>query len=206
MENQRLGIEPDADVIELARNGERDVALRRLFERYGRAVYSACHRTLGDGARAEDVQQRVFIEVHRDLPTFAARSRLRTWLFGIVRHRVLDELKRQARSEDRSAHWRIGCDPDLADAGPLPDRRLDDARLQAALLACVAELPPKVQRALLLRFQRGLSFEEMAKLSGEKACTLQARVSRTVERLRKKVAHRIHLPALRVEPRGESSP
>src|SRR5262249_39612715 len=83
------GSDPDADVLALVGRDTR-VALHHLMQRHGRAVYRYCRIALGDAVLADDVHQQVFIEAFRDLPGFAGRSTLRTWLLGIARHRVLD--------------------------------------------------------------------------------------------------------------------
>jgi RNA polymerase sigma-70 factor (ECF subfamily) len=70
------------------------------MQRHGPSVYRYCREALRDRALAEDVQQQVLIAVFRDPRKFSARSTVRTWLFAIARHRVLDavESRRRARS------------------------------------------------------------------------------------------------------------
>lgn len=65
--------------------------------------------------------------------------------------------------------------------------RLDESRAQTALAAALRELDPEIRTAIKLRFHDGLSFEEMAARSGEKAGTLQARVSRALAKLQRQV-------------------
>lgn len=180
-------VDPDGDAIELARRGELHAAVTLLMRRYGRAVYRFCRAALHDDARADDVHQRVFVEAHRDLPRFAGRSLLKTWLFTIARHRVLDD----ARATDR-AHSHVERDDagEVADPAPTADQRLDDAQLHEALVACVGLLPEPTRIALLLRYQQDLTFEEMEEICGEKAGTLQARVARAFPALRAMILER----------------
>jgi RNA polymerase sigma-70 factor (ECF subfamily) len=177
------GRDPDADVLALV-GGDSRAALQRLMQRHGRAVYRYCRIALGDAVLADDVHQQVFIEAFRDLPRFAARSTLRTWLFGIARHRVLDAAKRRRRAR---AHLDVAAGAVLPDARPSPGDGLDDAELQAALVTCLAALDPPIRAAVLLRYQQGLTYEEMAEICGEKAGTLQARVSRALRKLRDRI-------------------
>jgi RNA polymerase sigma-70 factor, ECF subfamily len=179
--------DPDADVLDLVDQGKRDAALRLLMQRHGRAVYRFCREALRDEARADDVHQRVFIEAHRDLPGFARRSLVRTWLFAIARHRMLDEVKARNRAE---RHVDQDEATDLADSAPTAGERIDDARLREALAACVGELPVEIRTAVLMRYQQSLSFEEMARELDEKAGTLQARVARAMARLQACIAKR----------------
>jgi RNA polymerase sigma-70 factor (ECF subfamily) len=175
------GTDPDADIIDLTRRGERHAALRMLMRRHGSAVYRFCREQLRDDARAADVQQNVFIAAHRDLPGFEQRSSVKSWLFGIARHRVLDNIKAHTRTH---RHVEYDDTADIAQPGASPAERLDDARLHEALAVCVSELSEEVREAVLLRFQQGFTFEEMAEICCEKAGTLQARVSRAMAKLR----------------------
>jgi RNA polymerase sigma-70 factor (ECF subfamily) len=173
--------DPDSDVIGLVANGDMTGALRSLMRRHGTSVYRYCREALRDTALAEDVQQQVFMAAFRDLPRFSGRSTVRTWLFAIARHRVLDAAKsrRRARSHvdgDDAAH--------VPDPRPSAGERMDDARLREALLDCLQKLAPHVLTALLLRFQQGFTFEEMAEVCHEKSGTLQAQVSRAMPALR----------------------
>jgi RNA polymerase sigma factor (sigma-70 family) len=81
-----------------------DLALAEAFDRFGRAVYGAALRVVGDGASAQDVVQDVFVELwsHPDRYDPAAGP-LRTYLIVLARHRAVDlvrsELRRIARQE-----------------------------------------------------------------------------------------------------------
>lgn len=174
-------VDADQDVVRLVDAGDRDGALRLLMQRHGTAVYRYCREALRDATLADDVHQRVFIEAHRDFTKFARRSLLRTWLFAIARHRVLDALKSRKRAH---AHLEDDESADLPDPRPSPAERIDDARLREALAACLDELGEHVRSAVLLRYQQGFTFEEMAEVCDAQAGTLQARVQRALPKLR----------------------
>lgn len=172
--------EPDADVWALVQGNQRDRALVLLMQRHGPAVARYCRAALDDDAQTDDVLQQVFIEVHRDLHKFAGRSALKGWIFGIARHRVLDQKRVTRRTLSRRRELRTTA----ADPGPLANERIDQVQLQRALGECVEGLGEHVQTALFLRYQQGFSFEDMAAVCKEKAGTLQARVARALPVLR----------------------
>ena len=175
------GEDPDQDIIALIQGGERAAALTRLMRRHGVAVYRYCREELHDRTLADDVHQQIFIQAHRDLERFAERSTLRTWLFAIARHRVLDAAKSRRRAE---AHIEEDDTADTPDPSPPPGERLDEARLQHALIECLRKLGDHVRGTLVLRYQQGFTFEELAVMFGEKPGTLQARVMRSLPVLR----------------------
>jgi RNA polymerase sigma-70 factor (ECF subfamily) len=173
--------DPDRDIIHLIHIGALHAAMRGLMQRHGDAVYRYCRGALHDPALVDDVHQQIFIEAHRDLAKFAGRGALRTWLFAIARHRVLDAVKAHRRArvhfEDRDA-------AEAPDPNPPIWERLDDARLYDALAACCSELGEHLRTAVLLRYQQGFTFEDMAEVCDAKPGTLQARVARALPKLR----------------------
>ena len=161
------------------------------MQRHGLAIYQYCREALRDATLAEDVHQQTFIAAFRDLERFAGRSTLRVRLFGIARHRVLDAAKRRRRAkhdiDDSHA-------TDLPDHHASPADALDEMRLQQALVASLGELDVRVLTAVLLRYQQGFTFEEMANICGEKPGTLNARVARALPHLRLCIERRTEPP------------
>src|ERR1700747_3113239 len=133
----------DSELRGLVAKGDMTGALRLVMERHGTAVYRYCCEELRDKALADDVLQQVFIKVHKDLPRFLGKQSVRTWVFGIARHRVLDAIKARTRRNKR--HMPV-TEPEqlekVPDLQPTADQRIDDYRLHAALVECVNQLSP----------------------------------------------------------------
>jgi RNA polymerase sigma-70 factor (ECF subfamily) len=184
-------VDPDSDVIDRIYGGDTAGALRCLMDRHGTAVFRYCRVQLHDPMLAEDVHQQIFLEAFRDLAGFQERAMLRTWLFSIARHRVLDALKHRRRAQARVENAEP---PDVADPRPSVVESLDEHRLHAALIAGLDRLSPDVRAAVLLRFQQGFSFEELAEMFNEKPGTLHARVARAMPQLRAAIEARLRQP------------
>jgi len=176
------GEDPDRDIVQLISRGDLTAALTSLMQRHGTAVYRYCREELHDRTLADDVHQQIFIQAHRDLRGFGGRSTLRTWLFAIARHRVLDAAKSRRRAE---AHIEEDDTADAVDPTPPAGERLDDARLQLTLIHCLRKLGEHARGVLVLRYQQGLTFDDLAVIYGEKPGTLQARVMRSLPALRR---------------------
>lgn len=174
-------MDPDSDLLALVAKGDMTSAIRLLMQRHGPPVYRYCREALGDAALADDVHQQVFIEAYRDLPKFKRHSAVRTWVFAIARHRILDAAKARQRAY---SHIEATDATAVADLKPSPGERIDEIRLNEALVACLAKLRDHVRTALLLRFQQGFTFEDMAGICREKPGTLQAKVTRALPVLR----------------------
>ncbi len=173
----------EAKALAAARQGDRDTALRLLMQDYGTPVWRYCRQMVGDPDLAQEAQQVTFVQAYEGLPRFAGRSSLRTWLFGIAHHRCLDLLKSARRREKRFAPLDGVPEPPAPSAGA--EDRLAARSRNRALERCLGELAPHVRAAVLLRFQQGVTYEEMARLEGDRPATLQARVARALPVLRR---------------------
>lgn len=168
----------DDQVIAALAADDRDRALALLIRAYGSAVASLCAWMLRDRPRAEDMQQEVFTHAWRDLHTWQGRSSLRSWLLGIAHHRCVDALRVRERESRRwAALDEARALP--AEAGD-PVARLETAVERRALDDCMAQLEHRMRSAVWFRYKAELSYEEVSRLSGEKADTLRARVVRAL--------------------------
>jgi RNA polymerase sigma-70 factor (ECF subfamily) len=183
--------DPDRDVLELIAAGDTRSALIRLMQRHGDTVYRYCCRALGDPELAEDVRQQVFIEAFRDLPKFSSRSTVRTWLLSIARHRVIDAARRRRRSEARVLEGEGAELATMGDPRPSPAESLE---LRQTLEASLAALGDDERITVLLRFQLGFSFQEIAELCGASPGAHHARVMRALPQLRQRIQSRIDAP------------
>jgi len=179
----------EADIHAAVARGDRDAALTLLMRRFGDAVYRHISMMVRDPDLAADVHQQTFIEAFRDLDDFAGRSRFRTWLYAIARHRSLDALK-SSRRRDQRFLADATAETDAPDLQPSAADRLDEHRLGSALDECLQQLAPAARMAVLLRYQEGLPFDEIARICRERAGTLQQRVARALPVLRQCVERR----------------
>lgn len=179
----------DRDVLELVAAGDTAGALQRLMQRHGAAIYHYCRRALGDPVLADDVRQQVFMEAFRDLPKFCHRSSVRTWLYAIAHHRVLDAARARRRSEARVLEREPVALATMGDPRPSPAEALE---LRRALEASLAALGDEERTTVLLRLQLGLSFQEIAQLCGASPGAHHARVMRALPQLRQGIQSRIH--------------
>lgn len=162
---------------------DRGAALALIDELFGEGLFRFIHAMVRKDDLADDVYQTTLLEAFRDLETFAERSALRTWLFGIARHRCLDALKAGQRRDGR---FSSGDElPETADPSPSAAERLGQAELLAALGDCLDELVPETRMVLLMRFSEDMPYDDIARVCRASAETMRARVSRALPVLRR---------------------
>jgi RNA polymerase sigma factor (sigma-70 family) len=113
----------------------------------------------GDWHRGEDVLQAAYTKILRGAASFAGRSSLRTWWFGVIRFTALEESSRSRRWLAFLDRWR--AEPEaLEPATPVPE---DDAEL-AALSRALLALSERQREVLHLTFYQRLSLSEAAEI------------------------------------------
>jgi len=129
-----------------------------------------------DPALAEDVAQEAFLKAFRNLATFDASRRFSSWMFRIAHNAALDALRRSKADPVKAAE--VVDPPMLAAADPIQIEALGEA-LDAALDA----LRPEWRTAIVLRYQEGCSYEEIAEALGIPENTAKTFVHRARKRM-----------------------
>ncbi len=145
------------------------------------------------GDAAADVQPGVWVAVYPGVASLSDPRAFRTWLYRTTRHRAVDLLRRQRRERelaaDVAAEAPVASDPDDDPLAPLEP--LDATALHDALVA----LPPAQREVLVLRYQDGLGYAEIALVVGCAVGTVRSRLHHAKRRLEEIIA-----PARRMEP------
>jgi RNA polymerase sigma factor (sigma-70 family) len=129
--------------------------------RHEGALLAFAQRITGDLELARDVVQETFVKLCSQ-ERAAVEPQLAEWLYTVCRNAALDVRRKRARRPEAEEHdmERHG-DPTSATAALEVQ---DEGRRALALLA---RLPEKQQEVLRLRFQGGLSYKEIARVTGE---------------------------------------
>jgi RNA polymerase sigma-70 factor (ECF subfamily) len=115
-----------------------------------------------DTAVAEDLVQDTFLAALKARDRFAGQSSDRTWLVGILRHKIYDHLRRTCReravradvptphTEDETWEDAIMWLHDVAAESQSPSRRIELAEFRANLERALGKLPPRIAQVFQL--------------------------------------------------------
>jgi RNA polymerase sigma-70 factor, ECF subfamily len=160
-----MASDPDAALM-LAFQGGNESAFRALFERYGRSMVGYCNHFVRDPARAEELAQDVFLNLHRHAARYQPTARFKTFLYRIASNHCLNELRRGEYARRRDADpGEPATDPDtLASEGASPEQAVLASALGEAVRGLVARLPEKQRAAFVMARFEGLSYQDIAEV------------------------------------------
>jgi RNA polymerase sigma factor (sigma-70 family) len=153
-----------------------DTAFAELVRRHADLVYSVALRVTRNGSLAEDVTQAVFTTVAQQAGRLGHYETLVGWLHTTTRHRAIDavrgEERRRTREYEATAMHHDSTAPEThwAEISPL----LDEA---------VGQLREQDREAVLLRFFKNLSHQEVGAALGLGEDAARKRVDRALEKL-----------------------
>lgn len=186
------GVEPavaDApdDLAEAFRVGD-ETALRHLYDRHGRLIYSFCRRSLGPD-QAHDATQEVFLAAWRSRERYRPESgTLAGWLVGIARYKVIDTLRANERRPTPVEQAGEGAAHD-------PTEELEASAQRMLLTEALEQLPPRSRQVLEAAFFDDLTHTQIAERAGLPLGTVKSDIRRGLERLRR------HLEGFDAAPR-----
>ncbi len=173
------GATPEAQAIEaLVRAGRPRDAIAACAAAYAAPIGRLCMAFTGSQAESEELVQETLIAALCAIGEYRGEGSLKAWLFGIARRLAGRHVELRAR---RDARLRLAPDPARGpDAGELALAREEAERARAAL----AKLKPSEREAMVLRYDAGLAFRDVAAACGVDEATARKRVSRALARLR----------------------
>jgi RNA polymerase sigma-70 factor (ECF subfamily) len=179
----------DAELIELARNGDR-AAFGDLVERYQHVVFRAALAALRSREDAEEVTQEAMVSAFLKLDSFRGEASFKTWLLTITWNRAMDRRRkvgdwfRRFVTPDREE----GFDPPSGQ--PSHETTLIAEETRREVRRMLATLPAKYREALLLSASGDHTFDEIGRLLGIPTGTVKWRAMEGRRILKKKLVSR----------------
>lgn len=173
-------------------------------DEHGDALFRFALLRVRDQATAEDMVQETFLAAVKAKQDFAGDSQLRTWLIGILRHKIADHFRKHGRTGlmsdltdtddgkgdssdmvidqwfDKSGHWRNA--PKNWEVNP--EEIAQRQEFWKVLQHCMENLPGKSAEAFALRVMEDTDPAEVCKALGITSTNLWVLLHRARARLR----------------------
>jgi RNA polymerase sigma-70 factor (ECF subfamily) len=148
----------------------------KWVDMYGNYLYRYALFRVYDANVAEDLVQETFLAALGSFKDFQYRSSIKTWLTGILKHKIIDHFRKTAKEQqmndiepninkledlfDRNGHWKI--QPAEWDADP--EKLYDQKEFIKVFHKCLSELPGRQAGAFILREIVGEKTKEICKI------------------------------------------
>jgi RNA polymerase sigma-70 factor (ECF subfamily) len=172
-----------------------DRAFEDLVLKYQDRVYGLALRLTRRPEEAEDVTQEAFLKAYRALGDFKGRSQFYTWLFRITFNSAHSRLRTLGRRHAREKVVSFGSGgPDSGEEGggytaepastdPEPVAVLESADAAERVKQAIDDLTPDNRSAIVLREVEGLSYDEIAEVTGWTRAAVKSRLHRVRQEL-----------------------
>jgi len=161
-----------------------------IVREHGAKIYNAVYCVLGNATDAEDVTQEAFLKAFRALQGFKGEASVATWLYRIAMNAANDHLRKNKRYA-RMREPLEGVELKLADQsdGPFenPESAFFKKERTETIKKALAKLPAKFRPVIVLKDIEGLSYKEIGSILGISIGTVESRLFRAREMLRKEL-------------------
>jgi RNA polymerase sigma-70 factor (ECF subfamily) len=167
-------------------------------DQYGDLMYRYTLVRVKDPNSAEEIVQMTFFSALQSQAPFAGRSSEKSWLFGILKHKIFDHYREMSKSRkmdlldedgsdspdnqfDSSGHWKkmpVRWSED-------PEKAAENSQLAKALSHCIDGLSEKFRSIFVLKEIDGLSSEDICKEFNIKPTNLWVMLHRSRTQLKK---------------------
>ena len=160
------------------------LAFSELYRRYKSPLYSYLYRLVSPQL-AEELLQDVFLKVLQKRATFRFESKVKTWLWTVMKNTLRDHWRSVDHKMINSFESLVNEDGSEIYQAPLSsNEELILAKItQKQLEICVDELPHDQKEVVLLHLQSELSHQEIAELTQYSVAAIKSVLFRVKEKL-----------------------
>lgn len=173
----------DMEVIKRVRAGN-NAAYEELVLKYEKRVFNTVMNMVKHEQDSMDITQNVFVKAYTHIGNYNGESEYFTYLFRIAINECKDYWKKASKKKNVSLYGEDGEPLEVADQGSDPAVINEAAELKIAVNQEIYVLAPEYRDVLLLRGIYGLSYEEIASVTGVDIGTVKSRLHRGREKVK----------------------
>jgi RNA polymerase sigma-70 factor, ECF subfamily len=148
------------------------------------------HRMLPDRMEAEAIVQETFWRLWQNLPAYSEDGPLLPYLATIASNLARDRFRRERRLEDMAAEELL--EDRSQDAGRALERSVEEQHTLERLAECVRGLPFDYRSVIALRYDAGMTYEQIATALALPVNTVRTHLRRAKDLLRRRLEEREH--------------
>ncbi|MCF0065565.1 RNA polymerase sigma-70 factor [Dyadobacter chenwenxiniae] len=173
----------DIELTHLLKSDDK-TAFAEIYRRYAKSLAGFAASKLFNLEDAEDIIHDIFVKLWEDRERLQITSNLKTYLFTLTRHRIIDIIRRNITREEYAAMLQS-----LANAyQPSIEQKIAAKELQQTIENSLDQLSPRVKDIYQLSREENLSIPEIAEKLQLSEQTVKNQLSTALSHLRKSVS------------------
>ncbi|MBU2493844.1 MAG: sigma-70 family RNA polymerase sigma factor [Bacteroidetes bacterium] len=178
--NQNLNNLTDEELIKVFQDSNTLEAYEILVKRFKDPLTNFVYRFVGDRDACTDIVQDTMIKFYLNKDSYKSFAKFSTWIYTIAGNLAKNELKRRRRrtilsltNDDEDRTIQIEDKKFVA-----PDRAADSEIKGEIVQKALMKVKPVYREVVVLRDIEGLSYEEIAEITGLSIGTVKSRINR----------------------------
>ncbi|MCX6751834.1 MAG: RNA polymerase sigma factor [Candidatus Nomurabacteria bacterium] len=168
--------EINKDILIRAQKGDLN-AFEYILSFYEKAIFNYCLRITKNPQEAKDITQETFIKVYSHRKSIDPEKKIKTWIFTIATNTTYDFLRSKKRKNETSLDEENETIPNFEAYYP-------EEGLVSDVEKALKKINPEYKKALLLFYQQGFKYEEIAEILLMPINTVKTHISRGKEELK----------------------
>jgi RNA polymerase sigma-70 factor (ECF subfamily) len=168
------------------RKNSRD-AFERQAEKAFPSVFGAALRLTRSREDAEDLAQEAIVRAYDAFDRFDGAN-FKAWILRIVTNLYINKYRQRQRGPQISSLQDDGFYEPVAESGTEPDRQLFDELVSEEVEAALGNVPDDFRLTVILSDIEGMSYQDIANVTGVPIGTVRSRLARGRAILRKQLA------------------
>ncbi len=178
----------DEELIEEFQKNNTIEAYEILVKRFKDPLMNYVYRFVGNKDVSSDIVQDTMIKFYLNKDSYKSFAKFSTWIYTIAGNLARNELKRRKRRKIFSLNNNNDDEQNIQieDKSFLsPDRATDSAISHEIIQKALQKVKPVYREVVVLRDVQGLSYEEIAEVTGLSIGTVKSRINRGRKQLQK---------------------
>lgn len=154
--------------------------IEELYQKYNKQIYAYFFHLTYNHDAANDLTQETFYQVIISIPRFKGKSKVSTWIYGIARNTYLKHLQKEKKyiPTEEKDFYSLVC----ADTNKNPESVIHRKEVLEDITIVINSLPENYATVLILRDKNGLSYKEIAEITGMTETSVKATLFRARKR------------------------
>lgn len=156
--------------------------IEELYHSYSKQIFNYFYYLTYDVDKSNDLLQETFYQAILSIVRFKGNSKISTWLYSIARNTYLKDLRKEKNSKVEFDEHYMSQDNDSGIF--TPEEVVEKKETLKSIAMVLNKLPEKYSTVLVLRDKEGLSYKDIAQITGLSDASVKVNLHRARQKFR----------------------